>query len=77
MLSISAAREDICTNRPVKRYLDKVEGEVDGLLPHPNVVGDDVRHKVVFCPRRIGLLLRDVTDMTLTSRRLCVVCGCS
>lgn len=32
----------------VKRHLDKVDGEVDGLLPHTDVVGNDVRHKVVL-----------------------------
>lgn len=31
-----------------KRYLDKVDGEVDGLLPHTDVVGNDVRHKMVL-----------------------------
>lgn len=77
MLLISAAQEDICTNRHMKRYLDKVDGEVDGLLPHPSVVGDDIRHKVVFGPARIGLLLWDVTDMELKRCFLSFVCFCS
>lgn len=38
----------IFTTMRITRYLDKVDAEVDGLLPHANVVGNDVRNKVVF-----------------------------
>lgn len=44
-------------HKHIKRHLDEVDGEVDGLLPHTDVVGNDIRHKVVFGPPRIGLLL--------------------
>lgn len=50
----------IFTPKHFKRHLDEVDGEVDGLLPHTYVVGNDIRHKVVFGPPRIGLLLWNI-----------------
>lgn len=50
-------RGDTFANMHAKRYLHKVDGEVDGLLPHTNVVGNGVRHKVVFGRPGVGLLL--------------------
>lgn len=60
----------IFPHKQIKRHLDEVDGEVDGLLPHANVVGNDIRHKVVFGPPRIGLLLLNIRDTELKTRFL-------
>lgn len=68
-------KRDVFTNMRIKRYLDKVDVEVDGLLPHTDVVGNDVSHKMVLGPPRIGLLLSDVTDMEFKTDSSCSLCA--
>lgn len=45
----------------LSRYLDKVDGEEDGLLRHADVVGDDVRYEGVSGSLRVALLLQQNT----------------
>lgn len=47
----------------MSHYLDKVDGEEDRLLPHTDVVGDDVTHKGVLGHSWAGLFLEKITSM--------------
>lgn len=50
-------------------YLDKVDGEEDGLLRHADVVGDDVRYEgVFFRPLRFTLALRQTEGRHINVR---------
>lgn len=50
-------------------YLDKVDGEEDGLLRHADVVGDDVRYEgVFFRSLRFTLLLQQIEGRHINVR---------